>query len=71
MTDRDLLKAVFSAVAALAERVTGEQFELTVETETGELVSISSDCCVRWRKPRTEAAELSQSSDPAVFPATH
>jgi hypothetical protein len=65
MTDRELLIAIFQAVGAIAERLTGERLTVHVETEKG-WTSINSCCQKEWR-PLPRAAP-GQTSDTGQAP---
>ena len=41
MTDRDVLIAIFTAVTAIGERLTGERMTLHLTTESGDTFQIS------------------------------
>lgn len=65
MNDREAIMAVFNAVCALAERLTGERLKVDVETEAG-MVSIVSDG-QHLGKRHMEAAAMR----PAHQPSNH
>lgn len=42
MTDRDILVASFTAISALAERITGERMILKITLESGDTLSLDT-----------------------------
>lgn len=47
LTERDALVAIFNAVTALAERLTGERMCVSVEMENGQTICLSGGT-VQW-----------------------
>lgn len=57
MTDRDAINAVFNAVCALAEKLTGQRLQFEMRLESGKIVWVTSenDQIVDWIKPEPTA----------------
>jgi hypothetical protein len=58
VTDRDVLVAIFIAVTAIGEHLTGERMTLSLTSESGEIFEIAGSKSVKWTpiEPREEVA---------------
>ncbi len=54
MTDRDAICAVFNAVVAIGERLTGERLTVYVETSSGERIAIAAGAALWSAKGAAE-----------------
>ena len=61
MTDRDVLMAIFIAITAIGERLTGERMTLFLTAENGENFEIAGSKSVKWEG--VERVILGQSLD--------
>ena len=67
LSDREALMAIFNAVTALGERVTGERMVVRIETDDGQSVYATGGN-VRWEPINQEAAEEPRAVRPAQQP---
>jgi hypothetical protein len=69
VTDRDVMIAIFTAVTAIGERLTGERMTLHLTTESGDTFQISGGSRnVVW-EPATAETEARR-AQPLTHPAT-
>lgn len=71
MTERDILIAIFTAVTAIGERLTGERMTLHLTTESGDSFQISGGSGnVAWEPNRPKAGAATRCAQPLEHPAT-